>query len=82
MSNNCKVGKALNVQLGRLMIMMKLKAKQFYRIMDLSGVCGMFDSTKIWFHPTGTCLTHMGFKTVAHAGSEFTHASSSMSQGT
>lgn len=35
------------------MIMMKLKVKQFYRIMDLSGVCGMLDSTKIWFYPTG-----------------------------
>lgn len=44
MSNNGKIRKALNVQLGRLMIMIKLKRKQFYRIMYLSGVCGIFNS--------------------------------------
>lgn len=65
MSNGRKVGKALNVQLGRLMIGMKLKVRQFYRMMYLLGVCGTFKPCKLGWSQRGMCLIHMGFKTVA-----------------
>lgn len=64
------------------MIMMKLTVKQFYRIMDLSMFVECLTPQRFGFIQQGMHLIHMGFKTVAHAGSEFAHTSSSMSQGT